>query len=79
MKPRRYDPNSMMLEEFILLQLPIRDVRLFERLRGIPYLESRSAIVQLIRDGCMAWEGPTFVRGDGQKHEGYVPGLGMVW
>lgn len=69
----------MMLEEFILSQLPIRDVRLFERLRGVPYLESRKVLIQLIRDGCLGWEGPNFVRGDGQKHEGWISGLGVIW
>ena len=75
-----YNPASdEMLEDFILSHIPIRDVALFRKLRAVPYREVATALRQLFRDGCITFDGHTFVAGDGKKHEGYVVGLGGIW
>lgn len=75
-----YDPTwDIMLEDYILEQLPISDVKLFRKLHNVPYTEWTKALCQLFRDGCVTYSFSSFVAGDGQKHEGFVVGLGMIW
>lgn len=78
---RRYNPDDFMVEEYILSQLPMRDNRLFRKLgdAGIPYDEWNLALRQLFRDGCIAYDNATFIHGDGQKHSGWVAGIGVIW
>jgi hypothetical protein len=64
---RRYNPHRQMLEEFILDQIPVREVVLFQRLRGVPYTEWLKAFNQLLHDGCVTYVGDTIVAGDGVR------------
>lgn len=70
---------DLMLEDYILSALPIYDAKLFRRLRRVPYDEWHKALRQLLRDGAIEYSGSMFVRGDGHKHDGVVPGIGRIW
>lgn len=68
-----------MLEDYILSRLPLRDVVLFRRLRRYPYSEWHTAITQLLHDGELVYQDSNFIKGEGIRVEGTIPGWGKVW